>query len=87
MLEERRNQCDLIELFMLNSYTGIDITGFYSHLMVMIKVYMAIIKNNCKVRFNTYIRKFFSNRVIQMEQFGPGHCWCTQPELFKKYTT
>jgi len=42
-------------------------------------------KNIYKPRFNTDIRKYlFSNRVTGMEQFGPGHCRCTQPKLFQK---
>ena len=43
-------------------------------------------KKICKPRFNTDIRKYFflKSSDRQMEQFGPGHCWCTQPELFQK---
>jgi len=45
-------------------------------------------KKICKVRFNTDVRKYFflKSSHWQMEQFGPGHCRCTQPELFHKNT-
>jgi len=44
------------------------------------------IKKIWKPRFNTDIRKYFflKSSYWQMEQFGPGHCWSTQPELFQK---
>ena len=37
-------------------------------------------------RFNTDIGKYFflKSSHWQMEQFGPRHCRCTQPELFQK---
>ena len=54
-LEERRNGCDLIEVFkMFYGYTEI---GFYSRLMVMIEAW-PYSKKICKPRFNTDIRKY-----------------------------
>jgi len=43
-------------------------------------------KKICKPRFNADIRKYFflKSSHWQMEQFEPGHCWYTQPELFQK---
>ena len=42
-------------------------------------------EKNCKPRFNTDIRKHFSQiESLTDGTIGPGHCWCTKPELFQK---
>jgi len=60
-LEERRNRCDLLEVFkMFYGYTG-----FYSRLTVMIRVCVAIVRkfvNQDLIQILGNI--FFSNRVI-----------------------
>jgi len=69
---------------MFNGYTEIDIRVLFT-LDGNDKGLRGHSKKICKPRFNMDIRKYlFSNRVIEMEQFGPGHCRCTQPELFQK---
>ena len=64
-LEERRNRCDLIEVFrMFYAYTEIDIRVLFT-LDGNDKGLRGDSKKICKPRFNTDIRKyFFSNRVI-----------------------
>ena len=64
-LEERRNRCDLIEVFkMFNGYTEIDIRVLFT-LDGNDKGLRGHTKKICKPRFNTDITEyFFSNRVI-----------------------
>ena len=82
--EKRRNRCDLIEVFKM----------FYGYSERDIRVLVTLDGNDkglrghskkiCKPRFKTDMRKsfFLKSSHWQTEQFGPGYCWCTQPELF-----
>jgi len=82
--EERRNRCDLIEVFkMFFVYTEIDIRVLFT-LDGNDKGLRGHIKKICKPRFNMDIRKyFFSNRVIDRWN-SLDQDTCTQPELFQK---
>jgi len=68
---------------MFDSYTEIDIRvlieldnndkGLHGHSKKMCKDLTRILGNI-----------FLKSSHWQMEQFGPVHCWCTQPKLFQK---
>jgi len=86
--EERRNRCDLTEVFkMFYGFTEIDIMALFT-LDGNDEGSRGHSKKICKPRFNTNIRKYFFLKPShwQMEQIGRGHCWSTQPELFHKQT-
>ena len=75
-LKERRNRCDLIEVFkMFYGYTEIDIRVLFA-LDGNDKSLRGHSKKICKPRFNMDIRKyFFSNRVIdRWNSLDHGHC-------------
>ena len=71
-LEERRNRCDLLEVFkMLYGYTEVDVRVLFT-VDGNDKGLRGRSKKICKPRFNTDIRKYFFSEI---ESLTDGTVW------------